>query len=207
MGEEIHVYVALLANLYCTHWNSFFLKTPSENCNEYITGTEQKRLLLRKALLLGDARDAVSVLLGNPPPSSSWEVSLLSGCRHLSSENCLLSAFSCQLGDGEGVGSQNLLLPLWFEIGHLNFIGDHLVGEVLADGPLNIWTCWYPHRNVTCNCFSRRSWGSTAWVAEWQWKCSDFFIAHLLVWRHPSGPPPHARDGRDVLWENVVSQN
>lgn len=68
MGEEIHVYVALLANLYCTHWNSFFLKTPSENCNEYITGTEQKRLLLRKALLLGDARDAVSVLLGNPPP-------------------------------------------------------------------------------------------------------------------------------------------
>ena len=63
------MYVALLANLYCTHWNSFFfLKTPSENCNEYITGTEQKRLLLRKALLLGDARDAVSVLLGNHPP-------------------------------------------------------------------------------------------------------------------------------------------
>lgn len=71
MGEEILVYAALLANLYCTRWSSFFsLKTPSENCNECITGAEQKRPLLRKALLLGEARDAVSVLLGNHPPSS-----------------------------------------------------------------------------------------------------------------------------------------
>ena len=86
-------------------------------------------------------------------------------------------------------------------MGHLSFIGDHLVGEVWAGGPLHMWACWCTHGNATHSCYSRRSGGSTAWAAEWQWKRSDFFIAHLLVWRHPSGPPPRARDGRAVLWE------
>lgn len=70
MEEKIRACVAVLGNLYCTRWNSlFFLKTSSENHNEYIIGTEQKRLLLRKDLLLCGARDAVCVLLGNHPSS------------------------------------------------------------------------------------------------------------------------------------------
>lgn len=69
----MRVCVAVLSNLYCPHWNSLFsLKTSSENRNEPIIGTEHKRLLLRKDLLLYDAGDAVCGLLGNrPPPPSS----------------------------------------------------------------------------------------------------------------------------------------
>lgn len=70
IGEKIHVCVACLGNIYCTLQNSLFsLKTSSEDRNEDIIGTEQERLLLRKALLLYHARDAVCVLPGNPPSS------------------------------------------------------------------------------------------------------------------------------------------
>lgn len=142
MGEEILVCCSL-ANLYCTRWSSFSPKTPSEIVIVHHWYRARKDRCKKRPCLA--RRDAVSVLLGNHPLLPLPERFPVKRLPSSFSENCLLSAFSCQLGDGEGVGSQNLLLPLWFEIGHLNFVGDHLVGEVWADGPLSTWTCWYTH--------------------------------------------------------------